>query len=1306
MKTNMKNRNLLCIAAVLLTSLSGVKAATLTAWTFDNAAVGINSSPQPSTGLGTASALGMNNSYNNTNSISNPDIQSLAGSSSGGANGWRIRGFSTVAGSRGNGWSTNAPIGTQGAQFAGSTLGYYKIKVSFDVYATADAEGNLQAQYSTDGSHWFNANIISAASGVIATNTASASTVNGTYLQLVSGWNNQVTVDLGGLSGVDNDTSFAVRIVNASTGTDCVNTAGAAYNNTSGSWTLDNVVIQGQTIDTIADWSFDLIGTKAAPYNNPAPTTGSGAAVVLGMENTYTFASGPSVSHPYADVAATGSPYPATGNDSYGWRVRGGATGAGAPNSGWNTAAPVGTQGAEFDVSTAGYSNIVCAFNLYFTTQAEARMAVFYTTDGWASSNVANSIFYGANPAYIANNSADPNVVIGNYFFQTGGQGFYDNIVVDLTGVSAAENNPLFGIRIVNAATGNADCINYLGSTYNNLSGNWRYDNVIVGGTAGTPPPTVAFDPSASVDNLFTNTFTDNPAWRAHITAVYVNGVVLTNAAYSTNAAGEIVFNPAKSVLLQTSGLLSISIVAQGFGTARVSQPLAAGAATKLAVTAQAAGPSASGGTLTANPVFLVSDQYGNGATNPFPNVTITAAVGGAGGWTLGGDIQQASTNGLIAFTNLTATVNGSSPVSGAYLTFTVVGYGATLTTNSTSFNIGAPPVPFTPGNLAVVQIDTLANNTTFSIIEVNPSTASQTAPVNIVPISATGTNALRQSSSGSTGRLALSDDGTLLSFAAFADGSSATPDETLNLNRAAAALNYTNLLTIGAYTSISLGGSQARAACVLDDDSTWIAVDKGGLYESYFGGGNVADPNLNNFNNVVVKTFGGSPWVETQKAVSGQNIPVVYELGLDPDTSLYDVTFGNNLTTDQYATDFYMVSTNGGASYDILYIADQVSATNGVINKFSLVGGNWTANGSFTNSTGIDGLFATTNGDGGVNLFFTTGSGGSKSNSIVRVTDAAGWSQNISITSSNVLYTAAGSTSLKGLTFVPQGTTNAVQPIPPPVLTAQSGASVSGTFAVTNAPADPAWHGAITGITVNGSSLPTAAYDITQAGKLVFNPTQSPLLQTPGSKTIVISATGYSATSIVQALASGPAAQLAVTTQPAAPIGDGAALAAQPVVQVEDLYGNVVTNSTAGITAAAAQATWTLGGTTTKAAVSGIVTFTNLTAFSTSAITGATLSFTAAGSTGATSASFNIPAPIQSLLTGAAISGGKLAFAFTNLTGLSYSVLATNNVTAPVATWPVIGSATESPAGSGHYQFIDPNSATNSPQFYRLRQP
>ena len=193
---------------------------TLSAWTFDNLPIGINSSPTPSTdssGFSKASALGMNNSYNGTNSISNPDVQSLAGSSSGGPNSWRIRGFSTIAGSHGNGWSTQAPIGTQGAQFSGSTFGYYKVKVSFDVYATSDAEANLQAQYSTDGTNWFNATITSGGTSTgIFNNNADPNTVIGSYVKLKSGWNNQIVVDLTGLSGVENDANFGIRLVNAS----------------------------------------------------------------------------------------------------------------------------------------------------------------------------------------------------------------------------------------------------------------------------------------------------------------------------------------------------------------------------------------------------------------------------------------------------------------------------------------------------------------------------------------------------------------------------------------------------------------------------------------------------------------------------------------------------------------------------------------------------------------------------------------------------------------------------------------------------------------------------------------------------------------------------------------------------------------------------------------------------------------------------------------------------------------------------------------------------------------------------------
>ncbi len=638
------------------------------------------------------------------------------------------------------------------------------------------------------------------------------------------------------------------------------------------------------------------------------------------------------------------------------------------------------------------------------------------------------------------------------------------------------------------------------------------------------------------------------------------------------------------------------------------------------------------------------------------------------------------------------------------------------------SFTIGAPATPFTQGNLAAIQIDTTGNNTTFSVVELQPSAAGQTKPVNITPITATGTNALRLSSSGSCGHLSLSDDGTFLVFAAFDDDSSATPDETFNLNRAVGTLNYANQFTkTGEYVSDSFGGSQARSACS-PDNSDFLIDDKGGLYVYDSASPQTPTPNVYVQNNYCTRSFGRSAWVLTQKVVADLPSPSVFQFNngyigeLDYYDSGYDGPYNTISATpppDGNVVDFYMMSTNGStdpASFDVLYTLDQNSGANGssgVISKWTTIDqSTWTFDGAWTNSDNGDSLFATTNGSGGVYLYYTDGSGGTAKNSLIRVTDAS-VNGPISIISSNLVYTAAAGTSIEGVTFVPVPTAYTNAPIPPPILTAQKTAPVSSTFSITNTPDDPAWRDAITGITVNGSLLPTAAYGTNQAGKIVFDPSQSGgLLTTPGSKNILISATGYSTNSIVQTLSIGTASQLVVTTQPTAPSADGSALVTQPVLKVEDIYSNVVTNSSASITATAGQATWTLGGATTKAAVSGIASFTGLTAFSTNAVTGATIHFASSGLTGADSTpGFSILAPIQSVIGGVIWSNGQLTFTFTNASGLSFSVLATNDISAPLTNWPVIGTAVENPAGSGNYQFTN-SAATNAQEFYILRQP
>jgi len=193
------------------------------------------------------------------------------------------------------------------------------------------------------------------------------------------------------------------------------------------------------------------------------------------------------------------------------------------------------------------------------------------------------------------------------------------------------------------------------------------------------------------------------------------------------------------------------------------------------------------------------------------------------------------------------------------------------------------------------------------------------------------------------------------------------------------------------------------------------------------------------------------------------------------------------------------------------------------------------------------------------------------------------------------------------------------------PTLTAALGATVDNAFNVTFTD-NSAWRAAITGITV-GTALSASAYSTTSAGQITFTPSASTLLQTPGNKTIVISATGYPTATVSQTIGVGAAAKLSMNTQPTAPATNGAALATQPKVNILDQYNNQTT-STASVTAAVGAGTWTLGGTASVNAVAGVATFSGLTATSAVAVTGATIAFTSSGFTGVTSGTFNIPAP------------------------------------------------------------------------------
>jgi hypothetical protein len=247
------------IVALIAAFLPGAQAGTITAWTFENNTIAVNNNPAPSTGLGTASSIGMNVYPTPNVGVTTDDV--LAGTAGDtGVNGvanttqiWRVR---AQAGSNGaaNGWSSLAPIGTQGAVFDASTVGYNAINVSFDWYATNQGEAKLQLAYTTDGSTWHNVPLMLSTSDAglaVLNNSTSPNTVNGSYVSITGGtgqdWFTGLTAIINDPNAANNP-NFGIEMVNAATGADNISASGTPLNNNSGNWRFDNVTISGTAL--------------------------------------------------------------------------------------------------------------------------------------------------------------------------------------------------------------------------------------------------------------------------------------------------------------------------------------------------------------------------------------------------------------------------------------------------------------------------------------------------------------------------------------------------------------------------------------------------------------------------------------------------------------------------------------------------------------------------------------------------------------------------------------------------------------------------------------------------------------------------------------------------------------------------------------------------------------------------------------------------------------------------------------------------------------------------------------------------
>ena len=314
----------------------------------------------------------------------------------------------------------------------------------------------------------------------------------------------------------------------------------------------------------------------------------------------------------------------------------------------------------------------------------------------------------------------------------------------------------------------------------------------------------------------------------------------------------------------------------------------------------------------------------------------------------------------------------------------------------------------FNSGNLAViVAASNTNNNTTASVIELSPSTASQANPVQTITIDG---NSYRVSgSASSTLYLANSADGSLIALTAQkgASTTSASNANTLTSRGVVTIDNAANVNNPASWTGTS--GQQTRCASSLNN-STWFIGDQNGFYT---GGATTASPTGNVRG---VKAFGSAVYAMTSSATA----PFVGIISAATGGTYTALTgLPNGATSGQ---DFYLIqSGSNGTTYDVLYILSYTSATVGTVAKYSLVSGTWTANGTYTTGFGGFGLAAKKSGSG-ADLFVTSGSGATAANILYKLTDTAGHNATIAITTANnvSLYTAASGTTMKGVAFAP----------------------------------------------------------------------------------------------------------------------------------------------------------------------------------------------------------------------------------------------------------------------------------------------
>ena len=678
-----------------------------------------------------------------------------------------------------------------------------------------------------------------------------------------------------------------------------------------------------------------------------------------------------------------------------------------------------------------------------------------------------------------------------------------------------------------------------------------------VSGAAFTAQPVVAIRDASN--NVTTST--------AAVTVAKLSGTGVLSGTLTVNAVNGMATFTDLTITGTGAHTLQFTTTTPALSVNSASFTVAAAAVTTIGANSVVTQSAVAGAAVTAPPSVLVTD-----GTNPVSGVTVTFTVTGGGGAISPVSPASVVTNasGIATLTSWTlGTIAGANSVSAAVTGLT----GSPVVFDATGI-AGAPTqLVVTTEPSGAVSGAAFTTQPVVSIRDANNNVTTSTAAVTVAKLSGTGVLSGTLTVNAVNGVATFTDLALTTTGAHTLQFTTTTP--ALSVNSASFTVTAAAATTIAANSVVTqsavAGAAVAAPPSVLVTDGTNPVSGVTVTFTVTGGGGAISPVSpasvVTNASGIATLT---SWTLGTTADANSVNATVT---GLTGSPVVFNATGIAGAPTQLVVTTEPSGAVSGAAftTQPVVSIRDannNVTTSTAAVTVAKLSGtgvlsGTLTVNAVNGVATFTDLALTTT---GAHTLQFTT------------ITPA------LSVNSTSFTVTAAAATTIAANSVVTQSAVaGAAVAAPPSVLVTDGTNPVSGvtvTFTVTGgggaiSPGSPA------SVVTNASGIATlTSWTLgTIAGANSVSAAVTGLTGSP----VVFDATGIA----------GAPTQLVVTTEPTGAVS-GAAFTTQPVVSIRDANNNVTT-STASVTATIATGGGTIGGTVTVSAVSGVATFTDL---------------------------------------------------------------------------------------------------------------